>query len=84
MATQLTLDILQYSGAFFGIVGGIMVASNTKYTKYGFIYSTIASLILSLWCFYSREWGYFVLNLVYLSIDTFGVYRWLFASKQGI
>lgn len=84
MATQLTLDILQYSGALFGIVGGIMVASNTKYTKYGFVYSTIASLILSLWCFYSREWGYFVLNLVYLSIDTFGVYRWFFASKQGI
>ena len=79
---QITLDLLQYSGAFFGIIGGIMVASNTKYSKWGFVYSTIASIILSVWCFASREWGYFALNLVYFGIDTFGVYRWFFTKVR--
>jgi len=81
--TQIILDILQYTGAFFGIIGGLMVASNTRYTKYGFIHSTIASILLSIWCFISREWRYFVLNLVYLCIDIFGVYRWFFNTKSG-
>jgi hypothetical protein len=80
--TQTTLDILQYSGAFFGIVGGILISWNTKYSKYGFIYATIASIILAYWCFASNEWGYFALNIVYLIIDVFGVYRWFFAPEN--
>jgi len=82
--TQTTLDVLQYSGALFGIIGGVLISWNTKYSKYGFIFATIASIILAYWCFASTEWGYLVLNLVYLIIDVIGVYRWFFVPKNII
>jgi hypothetical protein len=78
LITQITLDYLQYSGALFGIIGGVLVSWNTKYSKYGFIFATVASIILAYWCFASSEWGYFTLNVVYLVIDVIGIYRWFF------
>ena len=82
MITQTTLDILQYSGAIFGIIGGVLVSWNTQYSKYGFIFATIASILLAVWCFTSKEWGYFVLNLVYLIIDVVGIYKWFFIQND--
>jgi hypothetical protein len=78
------LDILQYSGSAFGIVGGIMVAWHTRYSKYGFVLSTIASILLALWCYIGEEWGYFALNIVYLAIDIFGVYHWFKPTLEKI
>lgn len=80
--TEFMLNVLQYSGALFGIVGGVLISWNTAYSKYGFIFATIASILLAIWCFVSDEWGYFTLNIVYLIIDVIGIYKWFFTSSS--
>ena len=75
-------DLLQYYGAVFGIVGGILISWNTKYSKHGFIFATIASVLLMWWCAIEQQWGYFVLNVVYFAIDIFGIYKWFFTSSS--
>jgi hypothetical protein len=69
-------DILQYSGAVFGVIGGVLISWNTQYSKYGFIFATIASVLLMWWCFNEEQWGYFILNVVYFIIDIIGIYKW--------
>jgi|GEM_PF-1837120 hypothetical protein len=84
MDQQLILDIYQYIGSATGMIGGIMIAWHTQYSKYGFIFATVASIFLALWCYLSQEWGYFALNLVYFAIDVFGVYRWFYSPTHRI
>ena len=69
-------DILQYSGAVFGVIGGVLISWNTQYSKYGFVVATIASVLLMWWCFNEEQWGYFILNVVYFIIDIIGIYKW--------
>jgi hypothetical protein len=69
-------DILQYAGAVFGIIGGVLISWNTPNSKYGFIFATIASILLMWWCLVEEQWGYFVLNVVYFIIDLIGIYKW--------
>jgi len=69
-------DILQYIGAVFGIIGGILISWNTQHSQYGFIFATIASILLMWWCLVEEQWGYFALNVVYFIIDIIGIYKW--------
>lgn len=71
--------LLKFSSLFCLMTGGIMVASKSKVTSYGFIFlalsssqATIASYLLS------DRWNFFIFGTTFLIVDLFGVLRWIF------
>ena len=57
--------------------GAIIIALNTPYSKYGFLFF-IVSNVLAIILFWVEQRRWFLLQaLVYLCINLIGIYRWL-------
>jgi|SaaInlStandDraft_3_1057020.scaffolds.fasta_scaffold55043_4 hypothetical protein len=70
------LELLEYSGALFGVSGALLVASHSEYSRYGFILFLISTILLGTWSYMVPAYGMLSLNFVYLIINTYGVYKW--------
>lgn len=71
---------LRCVSCFFAIFGGIMLASNTAMSGFGFLYLAISSshlLIAS--CLDADRTMIFYSASVFFCVDCLGVYRWLLA-----
>ncbi|WP_071191786.1 hypothetical protein [Trichormus sp. NMC-1] len=71
-------EILKISSSFFALIGGVILASNTEISGYGFILLAMSSsqmLIANL------QTGDKIMILyassVFIFVDCLGVYRWL-------
>jgi hypothetical protein len=71
-------ETLKISSSFFAVIGGILLASNTQISGYGFIFLAMSSsqmLIASLQTIDKTMILY--AGSVFIFVDCFGVYRWL-------
>jgi uncharacterized oligopeptide transporter (OPT) family protein len=68
---------LRWFAAVTGLVAGVMVASNTVITGWGFVVFTISSIawILTGWLLPDRS--LLTLNSDLLLVNLLGIYRWL-------
>lgn len=71
---------LKYVSCLFAILGGILLASNTELSGYGFLYLAISSShMLAASCLANDKTMICYSASVFLCVDCLGVYRWLLA-----
>lgn len=69
---------LKKSSSFCVLVGGIMLASNTHFSKYGFIFLALSSSQFLVASILSEEWEMAVYFAgIFIFVDSLGVIRWV-------
>jgi hypothetical protein len=76
------LDLLEYSGVFLALLGAVLVSRHDGYSKWGFVVFLASCLLLTVWSFMMQKWGLLLMNVTYIFINTYGVYKW-FAPRQN-
>jgi len=70
------VKLLKYIGEIGGIVGALMVATNTDLSAYGYIFFTSSSVAWTITAFFMKEWSLMRMSLVFTVINFFGLYQW--------
>jgi hypothetical protein len=71
-------QILKISSSFFALVGGILLASNTAISSYGFILLAMSSSQMLIANLQTRDKVMILYSgSVFIFVDCLGVYRWL-------
>jgi len=70
------VKFLKYIGEIGGIVGALMVATNTDLSAYGYIFFTSSSVAWTITAFFMKEWSLMRMSLVFTVINFFGLYQW--------
>ncbi len=65
-------------GAITGIVGGFLVAFNFSYSKFGYIFFLISAISWIIQAYKNNDKALLLLNLVFICINSIGIYRWFF------
>jgi hypothetical protein len=69
---------LKISSSFFALLGGILLASNTKMSGYGFIFLAMSSGQMLIASLQSQDKIMILYSAsVFTFVDCLGVYRWL-------
>lgn len=70
--------VLRNSSSFCVLVGGILLASNTQWSKYGFIFLALSSSQFLVASILSEEWEMVVyFGGIFVFVDSLGVIRWV-------
>jgi nicotinamide riboside transporter PnuC len=70
-----TLEII---GSISGVLGAVLIASNTDATKYGFILFTISSAAFAWMGWRKGMYPFFTTQMIFQAINVIGIYRWFF------
>ncbi len=69
---------LQWSSSVCAVIGGVMLASNTRISGYGFIFLALSSSQLLAASIKTKNRSLTVYaGAVFLFVDCFGIYNWL-------
>ena len=71
------LIFLEWFGTGTGIIGAILVASNTAGSPWGFVFFLVSSVCWSGAAYLLRKHSLLVLQVVFTLINLVGIYRWL-------
>lgn len=75
------LDIISQIGvAVFGIIAVVLVA---KKNKWGFVFGLASQPFWLLTSYLNRQWGVFLLSIIYAFSWGFGLYEWFFKEKKN-
>jgi len=75
------LDLISQIGvAFFGIIAIILVA---KKNKWGFVFGLASQPFWLLTSYLNKQWGVFLLSIIYVFSWAFGLYEWFFKDKKN-
>jgi len=76
------MQTLEWIAALSGVFGAILVASNCRYSGYGFVLFLVSSVTWSM-CAYASEQEALLLNqLGFVVINMLGVYQWLIVDTS--
>lgn len=79
MIQKETLDLICQIGiAFFGIIAIILVA---RKNKWGFVFGLISQPFWLISSFINKQWGIFILSIVYAATWIYGVYNWFYRDS---
>lgn len=75
------IKCLKWSSSSFAVTGGVLLASKTTLSGYGFIFLALSSsqMLLASVLLNDRSMIFYSASL-FLFVDCLGVYRWLFQS----
>lgn len=71
------VHILEWTGTVAGVFGAALVASNTKYSAFGWISFLISSTCIAGYAFLSQAHGLLVLECTFILTNLLGLWRWL-------
>ncbi len=71
------LKFLKLIGEIGGIIGALMVATNTGISAYGFLFFTISSIAWSIAAWRMKEYGLMRMSLAFTAINVLGIVRWI-------
>jgi len=71
--------ISQIGIAIFGISAVILVA---KKNKWGFVLGLLSQPFWLITSFINKQWGVFILSIIYVGSWAFGVYEWFFRKDK--
>lgn len=75
---RLVSNFFQLSSSSCALVGGILLASKTQESSFGFLYLALSSSQLLLASILTRDWTMFLYSAsLFIFVDCLGVYRWL-------
>lgn len=72
--------ISQIGIAIFGISAVILVA---KKNKWGFVLGLLSQPFWLITSFINKQWGVFLLSIIYVGSWVLGIYEWFFRNKKG-
>ncbi|HFC93704.1 MAG TPA: hypothetical protein ENJ51_12935 [Leucothrix mucor] len=75
------LNIMEWSGAMIAVVAAIMLALNVSISPWAFVLYFISSLILAVWGWYSGAYAIALQNVIFIGINSLGIYRWLIIAQ---
>lgn len=78
LSTKDAIPYLKWASCFFAVLGGVLLASKTTISGYGFIFLAMSSshmLVAS--CLASDKSMICYSGAIFLFVDCLGVYRWL-------
>lgn len=76
-----SLKIMEWGGAMIAVIAAIMLALNISISAWAFVLYLISSLILALWGWYSGAYAIAVQNVIFVGINSLGIYRWLIVGQ---
>lgn len=69
---------LKWFSSLFAILGGVLIASNTEVTRYGFLFLALSSSQLLIASILKKDQAMIVYSAsVFIFVDSLGIYRWL-------
>jgi hypothetical protein len=77
LQSAFALKIMEWSGAMIAVIAAIMLALNIPISPWAFVLYFISSIILALWGWYSGAYAIALQNVIFIGINTLGIYRWL-------
>lgn len=72
--------IAQIGIAILGVSAIILVA---KKNKWGFVLGLLSQPFWILTSIINKQWGVFILSIIYVGSWTFGIYNWFFKDKKN-
>lgn len=69
--------ILEWSGTFAGIVGALLVASNTRYSAWGWVSFLLSSSCIAGFAWLTGANGLLLLESCFVLTNILGLWRWL-------
>ena len=79
--TTFSLKLMEWGGAMIAVIAAIMLALNISISAWAFVLYLISSLILALWGWYSGAYAIAVQNVIFIGINSLGIYRWLIVGQ---
>ena len=71
-------EFLKLSSSFFALVGGVLLASNTDLSGYGFIFLAMSSSQMLLSSILLKDTTLIAYSAcLFIFVDSFGIYKWL-------
>lgn len=65
-------------GSITGIIGGVLVALNFDYSKFGYIFFMVSAISWVIQGNKNNDNSLVLLNTVFVCVNTLGIYRWFF------
>jgi hypothetical protein len=65
-------------GTLTGITGGILVALNFEYSKFGYIFFMLSAITWVAQGIKNKDNSLILLNGVFVCVNSLGIYRWFF------
>lgn len=76
----MSLDTISQIGlSFFGIIAIILVA---RKNKWGFVFGLASQPFWLLTSYINKQWGVFLLSIIYVFSWGYGLYEWFFKDKK--
>lgn len=72
------LSLLEWSGAFLGLIGAALLALNTRISGYGFVAFLASNICWISFALLSGTYGLLTMQLGFTVTSALGVYRWLY------
>jgi len=72
------MSALKWTGTVSGIMGCLLIASNLPESGWAFVLFLTSSITWGIAGLVMRDRALWSLNIVYVAIDSLGIYRWLF------
>ncbi|MBB4861271.1 nicotinamide riboside transporter PnuC [Pseudomonas nitritireducens] len=69
--------VTQWVGTVFGVVGALMVASNTRWSKWGWPFFIVSAWGLFLFAGSMDAFGMMILEVTFFLTNLLGLWRWL-------
>ena len=79
--TTPSLKIMEWGGAMIAVIAAIILALNISISPWAFVLYLLSSFILTLWGWYSGAYAIAVQNVIFIGINSLGIYRWLIVGQ---
>lgn len=72
------LGVLEWSGAALGLIGSALLAANSRYSGYGFVFFLASNIAWFAFGTITGTWGMVWMQVGFTITSFIGLYRWLF------
>lgn len=77
----MTPDILQWLGCATGATGALLLATNTRYSGWGFLLFLISNGFWTLFGLQTHAFGLVAMQIIFTVTSLIGIYRWLISHN---
>ena len=70
-------EVLEHVGSVMGVLGAVLLASNTKFSRFGWVGFMVSSVALTGFAYMIEAWSLLAMQFCFLATNGLGMYRWL-------
>lgn len=77
------MNYLEYIGAIFAILGSLWLTHKLPGYAYGWVLFLVASISLALFFIHQKQYGAFVMELVFIYSNMVGIKNWILSKNRA-